>query len=73
MLIDRVKASGAVGLNIRYTDCSRLMVDMLHNEGLKVSVWTVNRRSDMKKVLALGCDNITTRKVADLLSIIRGN
>ena len=70
-LIAAVKQAGAVGLNINYNGCSRLMVDMLHSEGLKVSVWTVNKKSAMRKVLTYGCDNITTRKVEDLMSFVR--
>ena len=70
-LIAAVKHAGAVGLNINYNGCSRLMVDMLHAEGLKVSVWTVNKKSAMRKVLTYGCDNITTRKVEDLMSFVR--
>ena len=69
-LITLVKDLGAKGLNIKFSTCSLLMVDMFHKEGLEISVWTVNKKSDMKKVLTLGCDNITTRNVADLLAIM---
>ncbi len=70
-LISKVKETGAAGLNIHFGSCSRLMVDMLHAEGLKVSVWTVNKKSAMRKVLTYGCDNITTRKISDLMSFVR--
>ena len=69
-LIALVKNLGARGLNIKFSTCSSLMVDMFHKEGLEISVWTVNKKSDMKKVLTLGCDNITTRNVSDLLAML---
>ena len=70
-LISTVKSTGAVGLNINYKSCSRLMVELFHNEGLKVSVWTVNKMSAMRRVLTYGCDNITTRKVEDMMSLVK--
>ncbi len=72
-LISTLRETGAVGLNIHYESCSRLMVELLHAEGLKVSVWTVNKKSAMRKVLPFGCDNITTRQVQDLMSYVRAS
>ncbi len=69
-LADEVKALGAVGLNIHYSEASKKMTDIFHSEGLMVSVWTVNGELSMHKVLALGCDNITTRQPKKLTDII---
>ncbi len=69
-LIEEVKALGAVGLNIHYGGVSKKMTDLFHSEGLKVSVWTVNDEMSMHKILALGCDNITTRQPKKLTEII---
>lgn len=69
-LIDEVKNTGAAGLNINYRGCSRLMVEEFHKAGLQVSVWTVNKRFAMSKMLAMGCDNITTRRPSDLMEIL---
>lgn len=69
-LISEVKSLGACGLNIHHSGCSKKMVDAFRREGLKVSVWTVNKRSDMIKMLVMGCDNITTRKPQLLKEII---
>ncbi len=69
-LVEEVKSLGACGLNINFRSCSKLMVDEFHKNGLSVSVWTVNKKSDMKKMLSLGVDNITSRKIKDLKSLL---
>ncbi len=69
-LIGEVKALGAVGLNIHYGGVSKKMTDLFHGEGLKVSVWTVNSELAMHKILAFGCDNITTRQPKMLKDIV---
>lgn len=69
-LVRLTKDCGAVGLNINFGGASEKMVEIFHEEGLKVSVWTVNKETDMHKVLALGCDNITTRQPSKLRDII---
>ena len=69
-LVKLIKDNGAVGINIRFTNASKKMVEIFHEEGLMVSVWTVNKEKDMHKVLLLGCDNITTRQPTKLIEII---
>ncbi len=69
-LVQKVKDAGAKGLNINFGGASKKMVDIFHSEGLEVSVWTVNKEMQMHKVLALGCDNITTRQPAMLRDVI---
>ncbi len=69
-LINEVVLSGARGLNTNYRNCSKRLVELFHKNNLEVSVWTVNKRFDMKKVLKLGVDNITTRKPAEYKRII---
>ena len=69
-LADLVLDYDAVGLNIHYSEASKKMIDIFHQSGLEVSLWTVNKEFDMYKVLALGPDNITTRKPSKLLDII---
>lgn len=68
-LIEEVKFLGATGLNINYKACTKKMVEKFHEQGLLVSVWTVNNKLDMARVLTLGCDNITTRKPSELKSL----
>lgn len=69
-LVKLVKDMGAAGLNINFGGASEKMTEIFHSEGLEVSVWTVNKELHMHKVLALGCDNITTRQPTMLKEII---
>ena len=69
-LISLIKEKGAVGLNVRYTNCSKKMVEMLREEGLMVSVWTANDVLAMVKCVSLSPDNITTRFPTALLKMI---
>ena len=74
-LIAEVISCGARGLNIRYTNCTAKLVEKCHENNLEVSVWTVNNKFDMKKVLMLGVDNVTTRKPKaynEIISSVRG-
>lgn len=67
---DKVISLGAVGLNINHKSCSREVIDLLHERGLLVSVWTIKTEFDMIRALNLGADNITTRKPGTLKPII---
>ena len=69
-LVNDVRRLGAAGLNISYKTVSEKMVNIFHEEGLEVSVWTVNTESAMKKIVPLGCDNITTRQPSMLFATI---
>lgn len=69
-LVTLTKAVDAKGLNIHFSEASQKMIKIFHSEGLEVSLWTVNKKLDMHKVLALGCDNITTRQPTKLVEII---
>ncbi len=69
-LISLVKEKGAVGINLRYSQCSKRMVDMFRKEGLLVSVWTANSTRVMKKCLSFKSDNITTRYPSTLIELI---
>ncbi|MBR5438169.1 MAG: glycerophosphodiester phosphodiesterase [Clostridia bacterium] len=69
-LIALIKEKGAVGLNVRHTNCSKKMVEMLHAEGLMVSVWTANDVFTMARCISLLPDNITTRHPSVILKII---
>ena len=47
-------------LAIRYNLATDVIVDSAHGNGLAVSVWTVNRESDMERMIKLGIDCIIT-------------
>ena len=67
----RVKALGAIGLNTHYDDMSAVIAAAAHNNGLLVSLWTANNESAMRKCLAMGADNITTRHPDVLRALLR--
>jgi glycerophosphoryl diester phosphodiesterase len=45
-------------------------VDRMHARGTLVSVWTIDRRDDMQRVLELGVDAVITNRVADLVALL---
>ena len=61
-LADRIIAGGFVGINCSFNDVSRAIVEVMHENDLLVSVWTVDKNIDMYRMLAISPDNITTRK-----------
>ncbi len=70
-LADKIKSLGAVGINMKYTKCSEKLVEIFHSKGILVSVWTVNKKRAMRKILSMGVDNITTRQPSVLLELIK--
>ncbi len=69
-LIMSVKNSGAIGINFNKDNASKELVDAFHENGLLVSVWTVNKEDDMYKILYFAPDNITTRNPDVLKTIL---
>ncbi|MBP3330749.1 MAG: glycerophosphodiester phosphodiesterase [Clostridia bacterium] len=69
-LVEKVKSCGAVGINLHFKGCSKKLVDAFRKEGLLVSVWTANKKSEMYYCLSLAPDNITTRYPSQLISLI---
>ena len=61
-LVDKVKKSGAVGINMNHKNASELLVDIFHENGLQVSIWTIKNEKQLHRALAIAPDNITTRK-----------
>ena len=65
-----VKDSGAIGLNCNQKLANRNLVAMFHENGLLVSYWTANSEKDMKKLLIIAPDNITTRYPVMLTELV---
>ena len=61
-LAKRLISLGAVGLNVHYCDVTPTVVRAMHENGLPVSLWTANTKKAMRRCIALGADNITTRR-----------
>jgi glycerophosphoryl diester phosphodiesterase len=47
-------------LGILYTQVTASLIEEAHQNGLLISVWTVDRPEDMKRMMILGVDRITT-------------
>jgi glycerophosphoryl diester phosphodiesterase len=45
-------------INPSYRTVTPAMVEMLHQQGIKIFVWTVNKEKQIKKMVALGVDGI---------------
>ena len=69
-LVEEVKKSGAIGINFNKDHATKKLVDAFHENDLKVSIWTVNKKRKMYKILFLGPDNITTRRPDKLKEIL---
>ena len=60
-LAQKLKDSGAIGLNAHFSDVSPTLVRAIRACGMPVSLWTANSKAAMLRCLYLGADNITTR------------
>lgn len=69
-LLQTLEGTGAIGVNCNYKYAGGQLSELLHENGYKLSVWTVNKQKDMKCVLLLKPDNITTKQYDLLLSTI---
>lgn len=61
-LADKAKALGAMGINSKFTNANKMFIDITRENGLLISLWTVNKASDILRVIDLAPDNITTKK-----------
>lgn len=61
-LVKKVKDCGAVGINFNKKSATKELVEVFHENGLLVSIWTAKTKRDIYRILALSPDNITTRR-----------
>ncbi len=69
-LVKKVKDAGAVGINFNKDNATKELVEVFHKNGLLVSIWTVNHKFEMHKILQFAPDNITTKKPDKMKDII---
>ena len=69
-MVEKLKNLECIGLNPNFRTVDKKLVEILHQAGMKVSVWTVNNKTDMMKMIKLGVDNITTKRPDKLSAII---
>lgn len=70
-LVEKVKNAGAIGINFNHKSASKELVDVFHENGLLVSIWTVNNKLKMRRILTFAPDNITTRKPDKLSKFVK--
>lgn len=70
-LIDLLNETGAVGINCNYKYANSQLSSLLHKNGYKLSVWTVNTERRAKKMLAIKPDNITTKEPQMIDNVIK--
>ena len=58
--INLLKSYGNYGIDIKLDKITKSKVDLAHLNGAKVNVWTVNNKSDIKKLTDMGVDMITS-------------
>jgi len=59
-LPELIKALGGSAWHPNYKDVNKEIVQISHDKGLPVNVWTVNRESDMLRMIDYGVDGIMT-------------
>lgn len=59
-IIKLLEDTGAIGINCQFSYASRTLSDILHKEGYKLSVWTVDNKRAIKRMLVSKPDNITS-------------
>ncbi|MBE6755352.1 MAG: glycerophosphodiester phosphodiesterase [Ruminococcaceae bacterium] len=69
-LVQRVKEAGAIGINFNKNNASSELVEAFHENGLLVSIWTVDSKTELFEILLLSPDNITTRNPHKIRKII---
>jgi len=72
-LAEKVRSSGAIGINFNKKGATKKLVEVFHQNGLLVSVWTVDSEEEMRKILSLSPDNVTTRRPDIMQKLLKEN
>lgn len=71
--IDPAQAREELGVTFlapHFSQVNREWLQRTHDLGLKVNVWTVNEKADLKRMIELGCDAITSDRPDLLLELM---
>jgi glycerophosphoryl diester phosphodiesterase len=71
-LVTAARLTRASALTLEHTLATRELVQVCHDAGLRVLVWTVDRLPRMRDMLAIGVDGITTNRVDALMRLAGG-
>lgn len=63
------EAMGVIGLNLSFSNASPELIAAAHEHGLLVSLWTATKPDEIKTVLSLAPDNITSKNPALALAM----
>ncbi len=69
-IIDMLEKTGAIGINCNYKYASRTLSNLLHKNGYKLSIWSVDGKYQIKRALVNTADNITTNNPQKVQHII---
>lgn len=69
-LIDLLEETGAIGINCNYKYANSQLSTLLHKKGYKLSVWTVDKERNARKMLVIKPDNITTKDPDMIVNVI---
>lgn len=69
-VIELMEKTGAIGINCKYVYASRTLSKLLHDNGYKLSVWTVDKSRQIKRALVCKPDNVTTHYPDKITKII---
>ena len=70
-IVNDVISAGAIGINMDSGNFTAELCSAMHEKGLLVSVWTIDKNIEQYRTLALCPDNITTRQPLKLQKIIQ--
>jgi len=72
-LVDKAKALGYSGFNLYHRYLTEKMVNFFHEKEMKVYTWTVEKETDMQRLVDWGVDSITTRNPPLLREVLARN
>lgn len=70
-LVSKVKQCGAIGINFNKDSASKELVERFHENGLLVSIYTVDKEVQMYEILSYAPDNITTKNPDKMQEILK--
>lgn len=70
-LVETVSNLKAIGCNLYYKSVTPQLVEAFHEADKKVYVWTVDDEKEMRRMIQLGVDSITSRRVDLLVKAVR--
>lgn len=73
VILSDLSAKGIEYIQLFYGLVTVRIIDIIHEAGLKLSVWTVNDLNEITHLYEIGCDNITTRSALEYLNSIKHN